>query len=297
MSLARDVVPSRFYLITRRCTQRQFLLRPDDDINNAFVYCLGEAAQRFGIDVLLTCAMSNHHHTVIYDRVGNYPEFLEHFHKMVARCLNAYRGRWENFWSSEQVCVVRLVGAEDIISKLVYVATNPVKDHLVERVHQWPGVNSYRALVTQRPVTAKRPDFFFRKNGKMPAAITLQFVIPPEFGAAPDVLRMLAERVSEAEDVARDERLQNGRRVLGRKRVLEQQWSAWPKTKEPRRNMRPRIAARSMWTRVESIRRNQEFLEAYRGARLSFVLGATVPFPPGTYWLRRFASVPIVQLS
>jgi triacylglycerol lipase len=36
-------------MITRRCTQRQFLLRPDPATNNAFVYCLAVAAQRAGI--------------------------------------------------------------------------------------------------------------------------------------------------------------------------------------------------------------------------------------------------------
>jgi biotin-(acetyl-CoA carboxylase) ligase len=71
---------------------------------------------------------------VIFDRYGRYPEFVEHFHKMLARSQNALRGRWENFWSSEQVCVVRLVGREDVIAKLVYTATNPVKDGLVDRV-------------------------------------------------------------------------------------------------------------------------------------------------------------------
>jgi REP element-mobilizing transposase RayT len=91
----RQVLPNQFYMINRRCTQRQFLLRPDPETNNVFKYCLTEAAQRCQIEVLLSCAMSNHHHTVIYDRWGRYPEFIEHFHKMVARCQNALRGRWE----------------------------------------------------------------------------------------------------------------------------------------------------------------------------------------------------------
>jgi hypothetical protein len=26
----------------------------------------------------------NHYHTVIYDRAGRYPEFVEHFHKLMA---------------------------------------------------------------------------------------------------------------------------------------------------------------------------------------------------------------------
>jgi len=106
--LPRQVMPGQFYLITRRCTQRQFLLRPDPATNNAFLYCLIHAAQRSEVDVLLPCAMSNHYHVVIYDRAGRYPELIEHFHKLLARSQNALRGRWENFWSSEQTCVVRL---------------------------------------------------------------------------------------------------------------------------------------------------------------------------------------------
>jgi len=35
---------------------------------------------------------------------------------------NALHGRWENFWSCEQACVVRLVGREDVMNKLVYTA-------------------------------------------------------------------------------------------------------------------------------------------------------------------------------
>jgi hypothetical protein len=77
------VLPRQFYLITRRCTQRQFLLRPDGPTNNAFLYCQIDAALRCDIDVLLPCAMSNHYHVVIYDRAGRYPEFIEHFHKLL----------------------------------------------------------------------------------------------------------------------------------------------------------------------------------------------------------------------
>jgi REP element-mobilizing transposase RayT len=61
MTLPREVIPGRFYMVTRRCTQRQLLLRPDEETNNAFLYCLAEAAQRFGVEILLTCAMSNHY--------------------------------------------------------------------------------------------------------------------------------------------------------------------------------------------------------------------------------------------
>ena len=109
MSIPREVLPGRTYMITRRCTQRQFLMRPDRETNNAFIYCLAEAATDTASRCIFTVAMSNHHHTGIDDPEGNYPAFLEHFHKLFAKCQNALRGRWENFWSSEQTSVVRLV--------------------------------------------------------------------------------------------------------------------------------------------------------------------------------------------
>ncbi|HEX7840065.1 MAG TPA: hypothetical protein VF469_21460 [Kofleriaceae bacterium] len=62
------------------------------------IFCLIDAALRCEIDGVLPCAMTNHYHAVIYDRVGRYPEFIEHFHKLLARSQNALRGRWENLW-------------------------------------------------------------------------------------------------------------------------------------------------------------------------------------------------------
>lgn len=54
------MVPGQFYLLTRRCTQRQFLLRPDAVTNNNFLYVLTEAAARFGMNVLGSCIEADH---------------------------------------------------------------------------------------------------------------------------------------------------------------------------------------------------------------------------------------------
>src|SRR5215204_3006848 len=181
MSIPRQVLPGQTYMITRRCTQRQFLMRPDPETNNAFIYCLAEAATRFGIQVLFTAAMSNHHHTGIYDPMANYPAFLEHFHKLFAKCQNALRGRWENFWASEQTSVVRLVDADDVIDKMVYALSNPVKDGLVSRARQWPGASSLSALEHGKSLTATRPRHFFRDDGDMPERVSLAIVRPRGF--------------------------------------------------------------------------------------------------------------------
>jgi hypothetical protein len=89
--------------------------------------------------------------------------------------------------------------------------------------------------------------------------------------------------------------MRTGAGVLGRRSIQRQSWRDAPASREPRRNLRPRIAARSPWTRIEAILRNREFLAAYREARAHWIAGETIPFPIGTYWLRRFAHVPLAS--
>ena len=295
MSLPRKVVPGTFYMVTRRCTQRQYLLRPDSVTNETFLYCLAEAARRYGIVILLACAMSNHHHTVLYDPDGMINEFTEHFHKMLAKAMNAHRGRWENLWASEAPSIVRLGDANDVLDKLVYAATNPVKDGLVERVHHWPGVNGLSALLNGRQIVVRRPRQFFRANGEMPEVVVLDLVIPPELGDPAEILRQLRERVAAAETKFAEARRRAGKRVLGRREVLRQSWRDRPKSCEPRRGLRPRVAIRNRWARTAALQVDRQFVADYRVARAEWLAGLDTQFPYGTYWLRRFANVRVAE--
>lgn len=297
MSVPRQVLPRTFYMLTRRCTQRQFLLRPDATTNATFLYCLAEAARRFEIEVILPSVLSNHHHTIVFDRHGRIIEFTEHLHKFVAKAMNALRGRCENFWSSEPPSLVRMVEPQDVIDKLVYAATNPVKDGLVQRVHHWPGVNGLSALLNQRPIAVERPRHFFRTMGTMPAEVTLSLVIPPELGDSDDVRRVLRERIADVEANVAAARASAGMPILGRRTVLQQSWRDQPPSKEPERGLRPRIAARNFWARCEARLRDRDFVSRYRAARTRWRDGVATEFPAGTYWLRRHAGVPVAAPS
>jgi hypothetical protein len=129
----------------------------------------------------------------------------------------------------------------------------------------------------------------------MPAAVTLNLALPRELGDPPQLLAELRERSAAVEAAVAAERLRTGACVLGRRTILRQSWRDGPASREPRRNRRPSIAARNQWARIEAIRRNREFLAAYRDARAGWIAGDTIPFPLGTYWLRRFAHVPLAS--
>jgi hypothetical protein len=292
MSRPRQIFAGSFYLLTRRCTQRQFLLKPDEITNNAFLYCLIEAAQRYGIDVLLPTAEANHHHTVIYDRDGRAPQFVEHFHKMVARCMNARWGRCENFWAAEEVCLTRLLTREAVVDKLVYTAGNPVKDHLVDKAIHWPGVSGYHNLLTGSPLRAVRPSHFFRDDGAMPAVVELPLVIPPELGPREVVIAEVKAGIEALEKSVRSARIASGKRVIGKKQICAQSWKNSPASREPRGGLRPRFAGAGP-ARVVALAEYRQFLVDYAAARRIWQTGASTVFPAGTYWLARHAAISV----
>lgn len=280
-------------MLTRRCTQRQFLLRPDDEMNNAFIYCLAVAAQRHNITIMNFVQMSNHLHDAIFDRLGTAPAFYQCFHQLLAKCVNALRGRWENVFANGQTSAVQLETQDALVDKLAYVATNPVNDGLVERVDEWPGASGFQALLTGMPLRATRPRHFFADDGDMPEEVTLEMTIPPELGNREALVEAVRARVARIEQEAARKRAAAGTKVLGRHAILSQSWRDSPATYEPRRRLRPTIAARNLWARLEAIQRKRDFITAYRKARRALLAGTPILFPHGTYWLRHFVGVAV----
>jgi putative transposase len=282
----RPVIPSRTYMFTRRCSER----RPDSLVTNAFWYCLGWAADKHGMILHAAVALSNHVHVVATDPHGVYPDFLRDFHGLLARVVNATRGRWEHFWDANQPSAVLLEDQAAQLDKVVYTLTNPVG--LVEKAADWPGATSLHAVLSGTTVVAKRPEHFFRTEdtgGAMPATVEVAFSPPPAFSELPirDFRSRVTERVDSVETEATAARQTTRTTVLGRRRILAQRWFDKPSDAEPRRQLSPNVACRDKWLRIERLQMNKRFQELYRAARHAFRAGLEAIFPRGT-WLMRF---------
>jgi REP element-mobilizing transposase RayT len=277
-------------MITRRCSQRQFLLAPSQYVSQVFLYCLAVAANRTGVLVHAFTVMSNHYHLVVTDPDGVLPKFCEWLNEFVAKALNARYGRWENFWAPEPGSYVRLVNAEDVLAKTVYTLANPVAAGLVSRGRAWPGL---RMFSPGRRMIA-RPDGFFRASGPTPDVATLT-VVPPPIGLSSDAAyQRICEAVESHEAGLRAQFQQQGRRFLGVAAVRNQDITTMPTTAEPRRELSPTIACRNKWHRVEILSRCKDFLRRYRNAlkAWSTAIGSAV-FPPGTYQMVQRYAVPV----
>jgi putative transposase len=293
----RPVIPGRTYMFTRRCSERRFFLCPDALVTNSFWYCLGWAAEKHGMLLHGAVALSNHVHVVATDPRGVYPDFLRDFHGLLARVVNAARGRWEHFWDANQASVVLLEDEAAQLEKVVYTLTNPVG--LVDKAADWPGATSVAAVLNGTTIVAKRPEHFFRTadaGGGMPATVKLFFSPPPAFSELPirDYRALVEERVDSVETEAAAARRTAGTTVVGRQRILAQRWFDKPADAEPRRQLSPNVACRDKWLRVERLQLNKQFQEIYRAARHAFRAGLEAIFPCGT-WLMRLRTP--VQIS
>jgi REP element-mobilizing transposase RayT len=287
MTAPRRVVPNTTYLITRRCFGRAFFLRPSALVNAVFEYALAVTARRYGILLHCYCVLSNHYHLVLTDPLGKLPEFERDLGSILARALNSALGRFESFWAPGSYSAVALLAPADVLDKMAYVLANPAAAGLVQTGSDWPGLWSEPASIGAGPREVRRPEHFFRAEGNAPETAELELVGPPGFGSAEDLRQQLARALATREEQARQEAAAEGRSFLGALAVLAQKPFGRPRSNEPRGGLKPRVASRDKWKRIEALGRLKAFLTEYREAWRAFKDGArTTVFPEGTYWMR-----------
>jgi putative transposase len=274
----RCVLPGVIYLLTRRCSERRFLLLPDPAVTWIFEYLLGLLAKQYGIQIHAYVVMSNHYHLVVTDTEARLPDFQRDLNSLLARAINKHWGHREAFWDRESYSGVRLLEDQDVVSKMAYTLANPVKARLVNRAREWEGATS-AGMVFGRTRLIPRPDKFFRNS--MPEEVELVLTRPAGFEGLSDaeVLELVRADVARRESMHRE-----AGKAMRMKAVRKQHWWESPESFEPRGQLRPTVAGRNKWARIEALRRSKQWLEAYYDALRRFVDGEReVEFPPGTW--------------
>lgn len=287
MTIPRRVLAGTTYLVTRRCSERRFLLRPSKALNELFRFTLAVAAQRTGVRIHAFCVMSNHYHLVLTDPHARLPRFAQYLHALVAKATNASIGRWEHFWAPDSYSAVALESPQDVLDKIAYVLANPVSAGLVAHGNEWPGLWSAPGQIGGDAVTVPRPKTFFRQNGPLPESAPLR-LHRPACGCSDDEFdARLSELLAHAEAAAAAKMTVEKRAFLGAEWILAQKSGGRPGPGEPRRGLKPRVAARDKWKRVEALQRLADFISSYREALAAWRGGVrSALFPPGTYLLR-----------
>ncbi len=183
---------------------------------------------------------------------------------------------------------------QDVLDKMVYTMANPVSSFLVSHGDRWPGVRTNSTDLLAGEIEVPRPAVFFRDNGPMPKVAKLKLTRPDIFAELSDTefVALLQHKVVEREAEIRRYAKENRIRFLEVRGIQRQRHTDTPTSREPRRNLKPRVAAKNKWRRIEALQRLKEFVAEYRNAWLEWKQGfRDVLFPVGTYAMVRHAGV------
>ena len=258
----RPILKRQTYMVTRRTTQRQFLLRPNKAINQCIRYCVSVASEASGVELHALMFMSNHYHIILTDVEGRLPMFTETLNGLLAKSLTVYHDRGENFWAGHvKPSHVHLPERIDVLNKLVYLLCNPVAADLVKEGKDWPGIRVFLPGETK----CVRPRFYFRSKdsgGTMPKKTKLRLSLPGCLGDKKAALKEIKKLIKDKEQILSEERKASGKQVLGREAVKHQRIDATPSSKDKPSNISPRLACRDKWRKIEILQLMKSFLNA-----------------------------------
>ena len=294
MTRPRIVDPGTTLALSRRTTRRHFLLHPDEarQMEQVYWFCLAYAAKLHGVVVHAACLMSTHAHEVITDVRGEYPKFLESFHRNLALCTKALRGWPEEVFNKDSTGVHALLTPEAVIESIAYLITNPVEAGAVRYAKDWPGAHTLPADVGTRVVRVKRPKHYFNPdNAKWPDALELRLEMPVllELDYGPELAReRIRERVRQREHRAWNEARRTGRAFIGPRRLLKVPHTKRASSYEVFGSLNPQFAAAgNRAAATEAVRRLRAFKAQYERALGRWMAGdRTACFPTGTWWMR-----------
>lgn len=294
MTRRRIIEPGMVWALSRRTTRRYFLLNPDErrQLEQAYWYCLGHAAQRHGVVVHAACLMSTHSHEVITDVRGELSLFLQTFHRNFARCIKAIRGWPGEVFDKRSTGAHELLTPEAMIDALAYLIANPVEAMAVRYAKDWPGAQTQPGDIGVRVVKVQRPECYFDPdNPEWPDFVELHLQMPTalqcDYGM-PLAQQRIAENVRERERRALHESKRTGIPFVGPRRVLRQMHTKRARSYEEFGSLNPQFAARgNPEVASAAVKRLRAFNAQYDKALAAWTSGKrTVPFPTGTWWMR-----------
>jgi len=287
----RMLVPSEIQFVTARCFQGRLLMRPSPRTNALIGGTLARAARLHHIEVFGFVFASNHFHLLVRAPEGTLPQFMKHLRTNISKkvgWLIGWRGSfWEQRYSAEPV-----LDDAALEQRVRYILAHGVKEGLVRRSQDWPGLSSLWMMLDGAPAQFQWFEWSQRwRNRQATEArdrLSRRWSIRESLALAPlprwtnaslEVRRRLA--LGWIRDINR-EGLATFRRVLGVAGVLAQN----PLKKVDRPTPRPRPTCHTTFRDLKYVflDKLRSFVTAFRLASERWRHGdLSVEFPPWAF--------------
>ncbi len=284
--------------VTCRIIQGRMLLTPNRALSEMIAGTLARGKRRFGVRICAVAFLSNHAHLLLeVDDAHQLSLFMCFVKSKIAREISR-RLHWrEKIWGRRYTAIVVSNEPAAQIARLRYVLSQGVKEHLVGRCAEWPGVHAAEALVTGRPMAGywfnRTAEYRARQQGKIFGPYTYAEPEPLVFDPLPCCRHLgpgtyqsrVGELVEGIEADAEVDRRRRGIAPLGAKAIQRQKAKRVPRRAQRFwRSVAPAFHAATKAARRALMEGYRCFEAAYRDAADRLRHGdRRAPFPEGSF--------------
>ena len=284
-------IPNVVYEVTIRCYQERFLLRPSEELNKLIWGAFGRA-QALYPDIRLydLVAESNHYHALVSSTDGAsrslFFQYVNHRISFEAGRLHGWKGGIFCRPARPIACVTH----EDQLHRFRYLRSHGVKENLVARAAEWPGVSALPCLRAGKEISGtflwhdQATKAQRRAKGKPIDLRAFEEQYPVRFSKLPALEHLSWEEIHRyTDDLTRDiEDEFDAKRIhppLGRQAILAQ--DPLDRPRKSKRSPAPPVHCADPGLRFRFCRMTKALTDALRAANRSLQQGVRdIIFPP-----------------
>jgi REP element-mobilizing transposase RayT len=281
--------------VTCRTLQGRFLLQPSRQLNEVILGILGRAQRLNPVRICAFTFLSTHFHLLLdVDDAQQLSRFMGYLNSNLAREVGRLADWREKVWSKRYQAIVVSTEEGAQIDRLRYLLAHGVKEDLVPKLRDWPGVHAVRALLdgkdleglwfdrTQEYAARRRGETYERLQYASAETITLS-PLPCWKHLSPEAYQSrIVHLVEEIESEAATRRANTGRKPLGMAAIQGQDPHARPR--KLKRSPAPLFHAMSQNIHKELYEGYAWFTAAFRKAAEKLKTGdRMVVFPTGSF--------------
>ncbi len=287
--------PGSLVEVTCRTVQSRLLLTPRPEVCRLILGVVGRAQRLYSVEVCNLSFLSSHFHMLlVVDDAEQLSSFMEYVNSNIAREVGGLVDWKEKFWGGRYHAIVVSAepGAQE--ERYQYLLSQGVKECLVGKVREWPGVHVARAVLDGERLRGywfnRTKEGIARRKGEAPGELDFaeeeEVVLSPlpcwrDWSAA-RIRARVAEMVEEIEQAAAADRKSRGIRPLGVKAILAQ--SPHQKPRKTKRSPAPAFHAATKAARRALWEAYGFFYAAYREAAERLRKGdRSAGFPEGSF--------------
>jgi hypothetical protein len=157
--------------VTCRTLHGRLLLRPSPELNDIAAGILGRAQRLYPVDIVAFSPVSNHYHMIVWaENAQRLARFVGYFNSNLAREVSRLTGWTGKIWERRYQAILISNEEEAQAGRFRYVLSHGVKENLVARLREWPGLHCVRQIVDGEPLSGhwydRTQEYLARRKGE-----------------------------------------------------------------------------------------------------------------------------------